>query len=156
MMKQRDNETVEVRPHGNRRVSVDCGGDSKVEQQHRDRCNINSIMNRARARGMMPQMERIQRAQYGDFTGALDFQTLNNRIIEAKNQFAMLPSEIRKRFENDPGKLIEFLNDPTNAEEAAKLGLRKPVAKPVVNPPVEPPEAAEVQTGAQPGTPETP
>lgn len=44
--------------------------------------------------------------------------------MEAENSFNMLPSEIRNRFQNDPGQLIGYLSDEKNNEEAYKLGLK--------------------------------
>jgi len=35
-----------------------------------------------------------------------------------------LPSDVRKRFSNDPAELIDFLADKKNDEEAIKLGLK--------------------------------
>ena len=34
-----------------------------------------------------------------------------------------LPAQIRSRFENDPAKLIDFLDNSENLDEAIKLGL---------------------------------
>lgn len=145
MITPRKNEITEIRPRGNRRVMVDCGGPTKTEQQHKDRLNITTIMAKARAQGMMPQMERIQSAKYGDFTNQTDFQELHDRVIRAKDEFAQLPSDVRNRFHNDPGELIEFINNPDNLEESYDLGLRKrPIEKPA-EPTVEPVEPATTE-----------
>jgi hypothetical protein len=34
-----------------------------------------------------------------------------------------LPAELRARFENDPAKLIEFIDNSENLDEAINLGL---------------------------------
>jgi hypothetical protein len=34
-----------------------------------------------------------------------------------------LPANIRSRFDNDPAKLIDFMENPANREEAESLGL---------------------------------
>ena len=60
---------------------------------------------------------------YGDFTNIEDFHNANNRIIQAREDFLALPSEIREQFDNDPGQLVEFINDPDNIEEAQEMGL---------------------------------
>ena len=44
-------------------------------------------------------------------------------LSNARESFAMLPSSIRKRFDNDPGLLLAFLDDENNREEAFSLGL---------------------------------
>jgi phage internal scaffolding protein len=46
-----------------------------------------------------------------------------------------LPAQIRSRFDNDPAKLIDFLENEQNHDEAIKLGL--------VNPPGEMPQVVE-------------
>lgn len=44
-------------------------------------------------------------------------------IRNVQNEFNSLPSNIRARFDNDPNKLLNFLEDSSNIEEAHKLGL---------------------------------
>ena len=46
-----------------------------------------------------------------------------NIIIQAQDQFASLPANIRDRFANSPEKYLAFLADSANKEEAVKLGL---------------------------------
>lgn len=55
-----------------------------------------------------------------------------------------LPAELRKRFRNDPGMLLAFLEDPQNRAEAESLGLvdRMPV---VDSSPPEPAPVAPVE-----------
>ena len=40
-----------------------------------------------------------------------------------KRLFAAMPAEVRDRFQNDPGRFLEFANDASNYEEALKMGL---------------------------------
>lgn len=53
-----------------------------------------------------------------------------------------LPPEIRTRFDNDPGKLIDFVADPDNRQEAQELGIVNPAPEPA-KPPEVPPEPAQ-------------
>lgn len=74
-----------------------------------------------------------QRALYGDFTGETDFQLQQNAIIDAREAFLALPAKVRKEFDNDPAKLLEFVHDDKNYEKAKELGLLaepKPAPKP--------------------------
>lgn len=112
---------VSVRANGSKRVSYTCEGASRVEQDHRERVNINTIVAKARRTGFLP-FRNVQ-AEYGDFSAGVDFHTAQNRVIEAQARFQEVPSKIRKRFENDPGKLLDFLMDENNREEAIALGL---------------------------------
>jgi len=90
------------------------------------------------------------RGSFGDFTSYDDYHSSLNQIIEAQDAFEALPSSMRKRFGNDPGELLAFLEDPANNEEAVKLGLRQAPPPP---PPEAPParqEAPEVPTTKPP------
>lgn len=103
------------------RVQSTPTGESKTEQAHRQKVNINSIMSKYNMTGVMPSTRHP--AMYGDFTTSGDFHSAMNRIIDAQQEFASLPSKIRNRFDNDPGKLIDFLSDPANLKEAYDLEL---------------------------------
>lgn len=69
---------------------------------------------------------------YADISEIPSYQDALATVIEAQQTFMALPSDIRKKFSNDPNELIEFLKDPQNTEEGIKLGLiQKPeVIKP--------------------------
>ena len=92
-----------------------------TEQQHKKAVDINTIVARANKSRVLPM--RTDRPMYGDFTNAVDFHVAQNRILAAVEDFNRLSSEIRERFDNSPAKLIEFVNNPDNVEEARTLGL---------------------------------
>lgn len=92
-----------------------------TEKGHEGATNINKIMARAMKTGLMKR--RTDQPKYGDFTGAADYQTSLERVREAKKDFMLLPADVRKRFENNPGLMIEFLGNEENIEEALELGL---------------------------------
>ena len=129
------------RENGSRRVQINTGRESKVEQSHKNECNINTIVAKAHKSGLFPT--RTDSPKYGDFSGAMDFHEAHNRINDAQRDFMLLPSEIRNRFENNAGKLIDFINNPDNVEEAIKLGI---VPKPAKEEIVQPEAAKEVKT----------
>lgn len=118
--KLRENGTVSVRK--------EFSGKSLTEQSHQDRCNINSIMARARRTGQVPIYSK--QATYGDFSSVGDYQECLNKMLEAERDFRKLPAEIRKEFDNDPAKLIEFMADENNLERAREIGLVEPVQEP--------------------------
>lgn len=120
------------RENGTRRVMQQTAPTTRVEQSHRDRCNINTIMRKAHETGFVPTSNTP--AHYGDFTNVSDYQTARNRILEADQAFAALPAHIRKRFDNDPSNLIAFIEDENNLQEARELGI---VAKEAPQPPSE-------------------
>lgn len=101
---------------------------SKTQQQFIDDCDINKIVARADASGVLTHTARGT-PQYGDFSqfgDSLHFQNSLNTVIEAENAFMALPAETRKRFSNDPAELLAFLEDPKNQDEAVRLGLASP------------------------------
>lgn len=112
---------MKERENGRLRVMLDTGQESRVEQHHKDSVNVNKIIAKYRKTGLFPHRTDVPR--YGDFSSVDDFHGAQNRIRQAEEDFLKLPAEIRKRFDNDPGELVEFVNDPQNAEEAIRLGL---------------------------------
>ena len=64
-----------------------------------------------------------QNARYGDFSQVTDYQNSLNVVKHAQDQFAALSSTVRKRFDNDPAKFLEFATDPSNLSEMVSLGL---------------------------------
>lgn len=93
----------------------------KTEQSHKKECDINNIIRKYDKQGIITHVSKFE-AQFGDMTG-LEFQTMQNKVLSAKEQFGKLPSKIRKRFGNNPKELLAFMEDSNNREEAIKLGL---------------------------------
>ncbi|NBN98545.1 MAG: hypothetical protein EBV19_04795, partial [Flavobacteriia bacterium] len=107
-----------------------CEEPSLAQQHFKDECDINTILQRFNITGMLPESPLSPR--YGDFTGINDYHTALNRVMAAQDEFELLPAQIRARFDNDPSKLIEFLEDETNRPEAEELGLVEKAAAEVV------------------------
>lgn len=104
------------------RVTAPVGGKARTMQQFKDEADVNVIMSRYMATGVLPEDIDAGARQYLDATG-YDFQAAQNLIAGAKSLFEQLPSKIRNRVENDPAKLLDFLRDPKNRAEAEELGL---------------------------------
>lgn len=115
---------------------------SRTKQEFRDECDINVLMKRYQKTGLFPQYPG-QSPRYVSNIGMPDFQEALHIVMEAQSQFDALNSELRKRFDNDPAKFLEFVNDPANAEELVSLGLRE-----APKPPVEP---VQVRVVPEPG-----
>ena len=45
----------------------------------------------------------------GDFTNIPDFHTAMNLVRQAQEEFVRIPADVRARFNNDPGRFMEFL-----------------------------------------------
>jgi len=115
----------------------------KTKQEFKDDVDINRIIARYRKTGQVTGQFRSPGSGANlDLSTSIDFKQAQNVLIRARNQFAGLSAEVRKRFDNDPANFLAFMEDPKNVEEAVKLKLvdpPKPSAGPlkveVVNPP---------------------
>jgi len=95
--------------------------DNPAQQQFKAETDINEIVRRFGLTGTLPADYRPP--QSGDFTDVMDFQTAMNAVREAQENFMLMPPELRARFNNDPQRLMAFLDDDSNRDEAKKLGL---------------------------------
>lgn len=105
-----------------------CKDPSLTHQCFKDECDINNIMSRWVKDGLVAHVNQYQ-GRYEDVSSAEDYHTSLNRVIAAQDAFDSLPATIRSRFENDPGKFLEFVGDPSNKDEMTKLGLLPEVHK---------------------------
>ena len=107
---------------------LDC---SKVptltEQNHKRACDINFLVNRYKETGSFGDNMRND-GEYVDASN-VTFHEAMNLVTKAQQQFDELPSHLRKRFANNPGEFLDFINDDNNIEEARKLGLIPPEGK---------------------------
>jgi len=112
---------------------------SLTSQSFADEVNINKIM----ARVLKGQTIMASNGEpfYGDVSEYDGLQDALIKVQESEELFMQYPAETREKFENNPIKLVEFLMDPANKDEAIEMGLMKP--KPVQEtPPVPEPGAS--------------
>lgn len=110
---------------------------------------INGIVRRFGVTGMLPN-GGVTMPTYGDFTNdVVDYKSALNILRDADEQFMSLPSDLRARFSNSPAKLLDFLNDSGNMDEAVKLGLVKADSSAVVEPNSASPEGTSGETNAE-------
>lgn len=102
--------------------TTDCSKDVRLTSQApREDVDINKIvakMNKGLAVAGNPAL--------GKFDDVSEFGGLEESIIQvqrANEAFMTLPADLRERFDNDPVKLVEFLGDDKNYDEAAELGI---------------------------------
>lgn len=113
-------------------ISID-PDEKRTHESFKDECDINTIVERFGLTGELPENVRVPVS--GDFTGITDFQSAMNAVRAAEEAFMELPPQVRYRFANNPQKLLEFIEDGSNLEEARKLGL-------LVDPPPKPARTA--------------
>lgn len=131
--------TEEFKPR--KRQVIKFPGKGRVKQQFREESDVNVIMARWRKTGILPSGTAKQ-PMYGDFSNAVDYQSARQAVNDAEDSFMKLPAKIRARFDHDPFKLLEFMNDQANEAEAIELGV-------IPNP--EEPGVVEPEASAAPG-----
>lgn len=111
--------------------------ETDVQQHFKNECDINEIIRRSLRSGRLPDPEK--QAYFGDFTER-SLAAAYAKIADAEDRFASLPAKLRERFEQDPVKLVAFVHDERNRDEAIELGL---IPKPDPVPATEPEKASE-------------
>lgn len=120
---------------------------NSTQQAMKDACDVNLIMKQYEKTGTLVH-QNLNKPAYGDFSNVSDYLQARNEIMAAEAGFGRLPSGIRRRFNNNPEELLNFIDNPENLEEAVSLGLvddPNPESKrpSVANPPKEPDPAPE-------------
>jgi phage internal scaffolding protein len=110
--------------------ALECQDESLAIQSAKDETDINTIVRKFGLTGELPS--DIKMPQTGDFTNIPDFHTAMNIIRTTQEEFLRVPAEVRARFNNDPQRFMEFVEDDSNRDEARKMGLLRP--DPVVPP----------------------
>lgn len=114
---------------------IDCSNDPVItEQSHKEEVDINNIVKR-HGMDLIAQVAAMQSPLFTfDELPHNDFQEAMNIIAKAQNSFDSMPSALRKQFDNNPGKFLDFVQNPDNADKLVEMGLAQRVNPP---PPVE-------------------
>ncbi len=107
-----------------KRFPTRVGSQSATKQSFKKECDINHIMAKYQKTGLVDHFNE-NKPQYG-FVTAVDFRGSLELVRAAQDQFAGLPSSVRRRFDESPAEFLAFCEDPANREEAAVLGLLDP------------------------------
>lgn len=130
--------------------------ESMTKQSFKDECDVNNILRQYSPVALAQMMaERAALGRYADLPSNLDFQEAMNIVVEGKQAFESLPSQIRERFMNDPERFLAFMSDADNVEEAIKLGLAVRRVEPEPEPTLADQVAEAIQrtTGGDGGSP---
>lgn len=116
--------------HPHKRVTTTFRKPSRTKQEFKEDADINVIMRRFAKTGVLPQMQH-QTPRYVDAAEMPDLQTALHIIQDAQKHFMSLPANVRKEFDNDPMKYVEFAQKPENIEKLREWGLApKPEPEP--------------------------
>jgi len=121
---------------------------SLAKQAFRDECDINNILSRFEKTQTLEHLNQHE-GRYGDFINVQSYQDSLNQVMAAQSAFDTLPSRLRKMFDNDPEKFLEFATNPDNEEALIKMGLApRPEAPPSPEVPITPETPPEAPTDA--------
>lgn len=105
-------------------AGLSCDDPSLTQQQFAEESDINFIVDRFMKTGHIPTP--FSMPQYADYDGIFDFQSAMNVVRAADENFMRMDAKIRSRFHNSPQEFLEFFADPSNHDEARRLGLMVP------------------------------
>jgi phage internal scaffolding protein len=98
-------------------------GEGVTKQEFRDECDINVIMERYRKTGVIAFRTSKQPIYMDCSEFPTSLQDALEYIKKGDELFAEMPSHLRKEFDNDPSKFIEFVQDKNNLDKAYEMGL---------------------------------
>lgn len=97
---------------------------TRTKQSMKDECDVNLIMKSWNYGDGKPITHVNEKApNFGDFSEVSDYATAKLRVADADLAFAELPSDLRKEMDNDPAKLLEYIEDANNFQAAVEMGL---------------------------------
>lgn len=109
------------RANGSMRVLTQNTKPSRTNQSFKEQSDVNNIMRQYQKTGELPLSKKI--GQYLDGTTVPEYQQAIQTVMDANSAFEQLPAKLRDRFNNDPAKLLAFVQDPSNRDEAVFLGI---------------------------------
>lgn len=119
-------------------LKVDCSLEpSRTQQQFKNECDINVIVKNCIKNEINPFESLLSFQEDVTSFECPDYAEAHRRVRAADQAFLALPSKIRQKFYNDPAKMLSWLDDPANAQEARALGLVSTPAVEDIAPPVE-------------------
>lgn len=112
--------------------------------------DINNIIKRFRNTGELPQ---LREGSYGDVSIVpTDFMARDAMVHDIHDQFAALPSQVRKSFKNDPVKWLEAIHAQKASAEADIAKQLEDEENGIITPQAAPPEQAQGVNEAVPAT----
>lgn len=108
---------------------TDVEGPSLTKQEFAEDCDINLLMSRYEKTGVITHVNKAV-PQYLDLSDVPDLQRAIEIAREAETAFMQLPAAVRREFDNDPIKFVQFAEDPTNVDQLRAWGLAKPAELP--------------------------
>lgn len=114
-------------------IYLDCSDlPSLTRQEFAEECDINMLMAQYEKTGFLPANVNRTEPRYLDVSDVPDLPRALEILKDTTEAFMSLPATVRREFDNDPVKFIEFAENPENLEKMREWKLAPPA-------PVEPP-----------------
>lgn len=102
-------------------------GPSLTRQEFAEDCDLNLLMARYEKTGVISHVSQREPI-YADLTDVPSSLAEAMDIIKiAEQSFMTLPATVRREFDNDAVRFVEFASDPTNVDKLREWGLAKPL-----------------------------
>ena len=102
-----------------------------TRQEFKDECDLGMIIKKfsANPEGLeaLLNAQNYVQSRFDDVSGFVDFRTALEQVERANVAFMQLPPAVRTKFDNDPARFLDFVDDPKNIDELRALGLAKPL-----------------------------
>lgn len=100
-----------------------------TRQEFKDECDINVLMASYERNGVMTHINKLP-PQYLDVSAVPDLASAIAMMDAAETAFMTLPASVRREFDQNAVKFVEYASDPANIERMREWGLAPP-AEPV-------------------------
>lgn len=115
---------------------------SRTVQEWAADCDINNLMAQYERTGVLNHWNHGQQGEYLDLSDVPDLRQALEHLDVANQAFMRLPATVRREFDNDPAKFVEFAQDRENLPQMRTWGLAPAEPEPpapqrveIVNPP---------------------
>lgn len=105
-----------------KKVQLTVGKDNRItEQAGKETQDINVMAKKAFRNRLLGNPDGRQPI-FGDVSSASYHEQMNT-VLDIQNRFNKLPARTRRQFQNNPFICLKFVEDPSNAKQAVKMGL---------------------------------
>lgn len=112
------------RPH--EPVLAQINGPSRTRQEFAEESDVNVLMKRYERTGVLPQYGAERKPMFLDLADVPSFHEAMDLLVQAEYAFGRLPATVRKEFDNDPARFVEFAENRDNLDQMRKWGLAPP------------------------------
>lgn len=106
-------------------VDLVCPDDGMTRQEFAAECDINVLLAQYEKTGVLTHYS-ARSPQYLDVSEVPDLLTAMQVLDQAQAAFMTLPAVVRKEFDNDPVRFMEYAAKPENLDQMRKWGLAPP------------------------------